>query len=94
MSSMNTTVHTALRTIGWVSLVLGAALAITIWITIGTMKSTYGYSKEPNPIGIAIGFATLFQSVIVCVLFNALAVIVETLIETKNIQEKQIELFL
>jgi len=61
---------------------LGIVGAIVIWVTMGTRP--VGYNSDPNPVGIALGVVSLFQGVVVCVLFQAIGLISETLLELRN----------
>ena len=72
-----------LKIIGWIYLAVGIIAAIIIWITMGSISTGYARSTV-NPFGIALGFASLFQSVVVCVIFQAIGLITETLLDIRN----------
>ena len=90
MGNKTSGVPDALKTIGWIYLVLGIIGAIVIWATMSTMEVKYGSGylsgtkTAPNPIGIAFGIITLFQSVVVCVLFQAIGLIADMQIKIRN----------
>ena len=81
-----------LSTIAWINLVIGIIGAIAIWSTMGTMEVPYNYipgtHTETNPLGIALGFATLFGSILAWAFLSVVCDMAENLIEIRNSLKK------
>ena len=73
MKKITFDVPDTLKTVGWIYLAFGIIGAIVIFSTMGTMPGRY--NSGPNPVGIALGVVSLFQGVVVCVLFQGIGLI-------------------
>ena len=67
-----------LRFFAWLGLLLGIVSAIVIWLKFGSIEvpiSSYSEytKKQTNYIGIGIGIAVLFQSIVMCSFFLVVA---------------------
>jgi len=76
-----------LKVFGWLSLVLGLVGGIAWFAEFGVIETPgYLYStvQETNPLGVAFAFGIALQGIVICVVFNALAVVIEHLIALRH----------
>lgn len=77
-----------LRIVAWLTLLIGIVGAILIWSTMSTMEVPYTYvpgtHTESNPVGIGLGFATLFSSIVTWALLSVICDMAENLIQIRN----------
>jgi len=83
----------ALRFFAWLNLICGIIGAIVIWKMMWTVEVPYQYVSgtytENNPLGIALGFASLIEGIFGCVIFLVICSMAENLIKIRKNTQKQ-----
>jgi hypothetical protein len=81
-----------LRHFAWIDLILGIVGAIVIWKNFGFVEIPDEYINKTyfktNPMGILLGFISLFQGMLVCAFLHVICLIAENMIEIRKNLEK------